>query len=107
MATYFQLAPQPAYKITKAALNMLTMQYALDYQEEGFTFVALSPGWLQTDLNTPGVKADLPVEVGARASIEQILGAGKEKNGCFLNVRVEGWEEKEAWSRYDGKSPPW
>lgn len=34
----------PAYKISKAALNALTVQYALSYQDEGFTFVALCPG---------------------------------------------------------------
>ena len=36
--------PAPAYKISKAAMNSLTVQYALDFEKEGFTFVALSPG---------------------------------------------------------------
>lgn len=36
--------PVPAYKITKAALNMLTVQYAQAYAKEGFTFMSLSPG---------------------------------------------------------------
>lgn len=36
--------PAPAYKISKAAMNSLTVQYALDYEKEGFTFMALSPG---------------------------------------------------------------
>jgi NAD(P)-dependent dehydrogenase (short-subunit alcohol dehydrogenase family) len=34
----------PAYKISKAALNMLTVQYAQQYADEGFTFLAVSPG---------------------------------------------------------------
>jgi NAD(P)-dependent dehydrogenase (short-subunit alcohol dehydrogenase family) len=34
----------PAYKITKAALNMLTVQYALEYEKEGFIIFAISPG---------------------------------------------------------------
>jgi NAD(P)-dependent dehydrogenase (short-subunit alcohol dehydrogenase family) len=34
----------PAYKITKAALNMLTVQYALEYEKEGFIIFAVSPG---------------------------------------------------------------
>lgn len=34
----------PAYKISKAALNSLTVQYALDLEEEGFTIVPISPG---------------------------------------------------------------
>ncbi|KAL1976811.1 hypothetical protein VTN31DRAFT_3093 [Thermomyces dupontii] len=38
--------PKPAYKISKAALNMLTRQYALDpgLHQEGFTFLAVNPG---------------------------------------------------------------
>jgi NAD(P)-dependent dehydrogenase (short-subunit alcohol dehydrogenase family) len=33
-----------AYKISKAAMNMLTMQYAVDYKSEGLTAFAISPG---------------------------------------------------------------
>lgn len=36
--------PTPAYKISKAALNMLTVQYALDLEKEGYAFIAVSPG---------------------------------------------------------------
>jgi NAD(P)-dependent dehydrogenase (short-subunit alcohol dehydrogenase family) len=43
-ASYFVTMPCPAYKISKAALNALTVQYALEYAKEGFTFLALSPG---------------------------------------------------------------
>ncbi|EHK99104.1 putative Uncharacterized oxidoreductase C24B10.20 [Glarea lozoyensis 74030] len=34
----------PAYKVTKAALNMLTAQYAIDLESEGFTVFCVSPG---------------------------------------------------------------
>jgi NAD(P)-dependent dehydrogenase (short-subunit alcohol dehydrogenase family) len=44
MQKNFVHSPAPAYKISKAALNMLTVQYALGYADQGFTFVALSPG---------------------------------------------------------------
>ena len=44
MAPKFALFPVPAYKVSKAALNMLTVQYAQAYSEEGFTFVTVSPG---------------------------------------------------------------
>ncbi|CZT05500.1 related to short chain oxidoreductase (CsgA) [Rhynchosporium agropyri] len=44
LAGSYSFSPSPAYKITKAALNMLTIQYALDYAEKGFTIFALSPG---------------------------------------------------------------
>lgn len=36
--------PAPAYKISKAAMNALTVQYALEYEKEGFSFIALCPG---------------------------------------------------------------
>jgi NAD(P)-dependent dehydrogenase (short-subunit alcohol dehydrogenase family) len=44
LARFFHLVPVPAYKITKAALNSLTVQYALDYEKEGFIFFTISPG---------------------------------------------------------------
>lgn len=40
----FRVAPTPAYKVSKAALNMLTVQYAQQYETEGFTILAVSPG---------------------------------------------------------------
>jgi NAD(P)-dependent dehydrogenase (short-subunit alcohol dehydrogenase family) len=40
----FSMNSAHAYKISKAAMNMLTMQYAVDYKDEGFTAFALSPG---------------------------------------------------------------
>ena len=43
-AELYREAPAPAYKISKAALNMLTLQYAYQYEAEGFTFLAVTPG---------------------------------------------------------------
>jgi NAD(P)-dependent dehydrogenase (short-subunit alcohol dehydrogenase family) len=43
-AEAYRQAPTPAYKISKAALNMLTVQYSQQYEADGFTFVAVSPG---------------------------------------------------------------
>ncbi|KAJ8064647.1 hypothetical protein OCU04_006970 [Sclerotinia nivalis] len=40
----YSFMPVPAYKVSKAALNMLTVQYAQSYAQEGFTFLAVSPG---------------------------------------------------------------
>lgn len=36
--------PAPGYKISKAALNMLTVQYATELKAEGFTFISINPG---------------------------------------------------------------
>ncbi|CAO1604790.1 hypothetical protein XANCAGTX0491_008331 [Xanthoria calcicola] len=98
--------PAPAYKISKAAMNSLTVQYALDYEKEGFTFMALSPGWMKTDLGG-GEMADLTAEEGAKASLEIILRAGQDLNGTFPNILVKGWEKAEGRNQYDGSITPW
>ncbi|KAE8441719.1 hypothetical protein EG329_004505 [Mollisiaceae sp. DMI_Dod_QoI] len=106
MAKGFLQSPSPAYKISKAALNMLTVQYALQQGKAGFTIFGISPGWLKTDLG--GVDyADLEVSVGAKAVLDKVFDAKKEDNGTFMNIRVEGWEDTKTANKYDGKSPPW
>ncbi|KAH8694291.1 hypothetical protein BGW36DRAFT_454900 [Talaromyces proteolyticus] len=95
----------PAYKITKAALNMLTMQYALEHGKDGFIFIAVSPGWLKTELG--GEAADLPVEVGARATLNIVHNKTEKDNGKFFNIHVEGWEQKEGPNQYNGAELPW
>ncbi|KAL8645433.1 MAG: hypothetical protein Q9226_007307 [Calogaya cf. arnoldii] len=97
--------PAPAYKISKAAMNSLTVHYALDFEKEGFTFMALSPGWMRTDLGG-GDMADLTAEQGAKASLDMIFKPGQELNGQFPRVHVKGWENAER-NRYDGKNAPW
>lgn len=47
---YHTHMPTPAYKISKAALNMLTVQYAMDFADQGFIFFVICPGWVKTDL---------------------------------------------------------
>jgi NAD(P)-dependent dehydrogenase (short-subunit alcohol dehydrogenase family) len=48
-----------AYRASKAALNMLTRTLALELAAEGFTCVAVHPGWVQTAMGGP--RAPLPV----------------------------------------------
>ncbi|ORY21510.1 short chain dehydrogenase reductase, partial [Naematelia encephala] len=95
----------PAYKVTKAALNALTVQYSLDYGKEGFTFFSISPGWLRTDLGSEA--ADLSVEDGAKATLDRIINAGPDKNGQNLNIKIEGWKKTQSGEAYDGANPPW
>ncbi|CRG88458.1 hypothetical protein PISL3812_05488 [Talaromyces islandicus] len=95
----------PSYKITKAALNMLTKQYALEFADAGFTFVALSPGWLQTDMGGEG--ADLPVDIGVRATLHIVHSKTKKDNGRFFNIKVAGWENKQGPNQYNGAELPW
>lgn len=43
-APTYKLTPTPAYKIAKAALNMLTVQWHLAKYDDGFSVIALQPG---------------------------------------------------------------
>jgi NAD(P)-dependent dehydrogenase (short-subunit alcohol dehydrogenase family) len=95
------IAPVPAYKISKAALNMLTVQYASELARQNFTVFAISPGWLQTDLG--GGYAHLRPEVGAREVVRIVLEATPQKdNGVFRDICVEGFG-----GTYSGVNPPW
>ncbi|KAM3478158.1 hypothetical protein MY5147_002319 [Beauveria neobassiana] len=104
-ANKYTWLPVPAYKITKAAMNMLSVQYALDYGKEGFTIVAVSPGWLQTDMGSQD--ADLDVTTGVDALKKLILSATTESNGKFYNIHVPGWEKADGPNQYDGAEIPW
>lgn len=96
----FAMAPTPSYKISKAALNMLTAQYAEELGPKGFTVFAVSPGWLKTDLG--GSYADLEVADGASRVARIVMEAERERdNGCFRDIHVEGSEV------YTGNNPPW
>lgn len=99
MVDNFLAAPVASYKISKTALNSLTVQYALDLKDEGFTVLAISPGWLKTDLGGP--YADLAVEVGAERTIGIIEEATVKDTGRFRNIHVSGMPH------YDGKDPAW
>ncbi|KAE8372265.1 hypothetical protein BDV26DRAFT_298015 [Aspergillus bertholletiae] len=99
LAEMSSFANCPAYKISKAALNALTVQYAMSYKDEGFTFLAVSPGWLKTDMG--GDDAHLTAEEGAQAVLNIVDKADTDSNGSFKNVEVPGWD------MYDGKNVPW
>ncbi|KIW09788.1 hypothetical protein PV08_11888 [Exophiala spinifera] len=105
-APKYNWIPTPSYKISKAALNMLTVQYAQEYAKEGFTIFALSPGWLKSDMGSE--RADLDVEVGTEATLDVIFKSTSENtNGTFQNILVPGWENAEGPNQYDGKMIPW
>ncbi|KAJ5115026.1 hypothetical protein NUU61_000785 [Penicillium alfredii] len=105
MSQRYALFPVPAYKVSKAALNMLTVQYAQSFAEQGFTFLTISPGWVKTDLG--GDSADLTVKQSATGVLDIIIPATTTENGKFYNVRVPGWEKAEGLNQYDGAQAPW
>ena len=99
LSKQFAMSPTPSYKITKAALNMLTVQYSQELGPKGFTVFCVSPGWLKTDMG--GSYADLEPSVGTAQVVKIIMEAEKKDNGSFRDIYVEGSD------LYTGKNPPW
>ena len=99
MKENFALAPFPSYKISKAALNMLMILYAIELGPKGFTVFAVNPGWLKTDMGSQ--YANFEPVVGARQVVEIIQTSTSADNGSTCNIYVEGWKI------YDGKNLPW
>ncbi|KAF4540697.1 Short chain oxidoreductase protein [Lasiodiplodia theobromae] len=101
-APEWKWAQVPAYKISKAAVNMLTVQYALDLEDEGFTVVPLSPGYVKTDMG--GGNGDLTPEESVKAVLDIVFRVTRADNGKFYNVKVPGWEHEK---KYQGENLPW
>lgn len=79
-----------AYRVSKAALNMAVASAQHDYPRA--ILVAMSPGWVQTDMG--GTGAPLTVEASVSAMRTALAGLGPEHRGTFLDYdgrRFEGW----------------
>ena len=48
------------YAVSKTALNMLTRTMAVELQEQGICVVAISPGWVKTDMGGPMPRSPSP-----------------------------------------------
>ena len=78
------------YKASKAALNMVVKAAASDYP--GATFLAMSPGWVKTDMGGPG--APLTVDQSVSSMRNAIAAAGPRQSGAFLDhdgTAFKGW----------------
>jgi NAD(P)-dependent dehydrogenase (short-subunit alcohol dehydrogenase family) len=80
-----------AYRASKAGVNAITKSLALDLRDRGIIVVALSPGWVRTDMGGPD--AELEVETSVRGMQRVIEGLRPEDSGKFLS--------------WDGRELPW
>lgn len=81
----------PLYATSKAALNALAKGLSVTLAARGIIVVALSPGWVRTDMGGKG--APLSPEESVRGLREVIGGLKPSASGRFLN--------------YDGSEIPW
>lgn len=79
------------YATSKAALNLLAKGLAATLASRGIIVVALSPGWVKTDMG--GTSAPLTPAASVRGLRKVLAGLAREDSGKFLS--------------YDGSVIPW
>ena len=79
------------YRTSKAALNMAVATLAKDLEPRGVRTVAVSPGWVRTDMG--GSEAALSPEESARGIHTTLASLPRDTSGVFV--------------KYDGSSVAW
>lgn len=79
------------YRSSKAALNMLNKSLALELAEDGFTCIAIHPGWVKTRIGGPGAQISPSESVAGMLAV--IAGLDADDTGRFVD--------------YQGKDIPW
>lgn len=64
-----------AYSMSKAALNMLTRHLAVELRSQGATVIAVSPGWVHTDMGGSAAPLEPPESIKGILSVVDGLGA--------------------------------
>ncbi|KAH6852640.1 dehydrogenase [Alternaria alternata] len=104
LSTMFKFQPTPAYKVSKAALNMLTVQWAESLEKDGFTVLAICPGWVKTDMGTEA--GHLTAEESVIGGLNVIFGHTAADSGKFFVIDLPG-KEVNGEKIYDGSVRPY
>ena len=75
----------PAYRVSKAALNALTVTLAAELADSGILVNSMSPGWVRTDMG--GASAPRSVEEGAETAVWLSLLPSSGPTGQFFRDR--------------------
>ena len=81
----------PIYRSSKTALNQVARTVAADLKDRGITVVAVSPGWVKTDMGGPA--APLTADVSMAGIRKVIAGLSPKDSGKFIH--------------FDGTENPW
>ena len=76
-----------AYRVSKAALNMLTRVASIEFLERGVLCCSVHPGWVQTEMGGPN--ALISTKSCVDDLMEVIHNATKEHNGVMLRNKME------------------
>lgn len=79
------------YRSSKAALNSVVKSLSNDLTSEGFSVLALHPGWVRTAMGGPNALIDTQTSAAGLAKV--IAQSTQENSGQFIN--------------YDGTQMPW
>ena len=74
----------PGYALSKAALNMATVQLAHALADRGIVVAAFSPGWVRTDMG--GSDADTSPEEAVDGVLRGIDALGESDSGRFIGT---------------------
>ena len=77
-----QLGGAIAYQCSKAALNMLTKQAAIDLSALGIRVMSMSPGWVKTEMG--GIEAKYEVSESVRLMLKTLDNLNPGDSGIFL-----------------------
>ncbi|KAK0187183.1 hypothetical protein F5146DRAFT_766206 [Armillaria mellea] len=96
----FKIAESPTrmvrsgvYSVSKAALNMLAVQYADELKEEEFIVVPVHPGWVATDMGSLAGEGGMEPSLSAKSVVDIVEGLKKDDTANFF--------------RFDGTLMPW
>jgi len=81
----------PSYRVSKAALNMVTLVWAKELRDSAVSVSSCSPGWCQTDLDPhiDSSKAPNTAADGADTAVWLALDKDRSQHGKFYAKRTE------------------